>query len=84
MAKREIKCHACGHVRHTIDIEDPRDWCGTTQDIRVSGSYFSSLDTGEVRTVTIGGKEYKFLRNEVRAHWPALERLIIREDEFPL
>lgn len=83
MPDRQIKCHACGQHTRTLDIEDPRDWRGTTKSISVSGSYSSSLDTGEVRTVDIGGKSYQFLRNEVREHWPELERLIIREDSMP-
>lgn len=83
MSDRQIKCHACGQTTRTIDIEDPRDWRGTTEPIEVSGSYSSSLDTGQIRTVYIGGKAYQFLRNEVREHWPELERLIIREDSMP-
>lgn len=80
MAERKISCHACGQHARTLDLEDPRDWRGTTQPIRVHGSYSSSRDTGEVRTVTIGDTRYQFLRNEVREHWPELEVLITRED----
>lgn len=82
MSERQIKCHACGQHTRTLDIEDPRDWIGTTQDIWVHGSYSSSLDTGEIRTVRIGKKDYKFFRREIKDHWPYLESLIIREDSM--
>lgn len=83
MGERQFKCHHCGSPVRTLDIEDPRDWRGTTRPIRVSGSYWSSLDVGEVRTVDIGGKACQFLRKEVRQHWPELERLITIEDSMP-
>lgn len=83
MSDRQFKCHACGKPTRTLDIEDPRDWRGTTRPIRVLGSYSSSRDVGEVRTVIIGGNEFKFLREEVQRHWPELERMILREDSMP-
>jgi len=84
MTERQIKCHACGQHTRTIDLEDPREWAKrSVQKIEVSGSYSTSLDTGQVREVRIDGKNYKFLRNEVQEHWPRLEHLICREDSMP-
>jgi hypothetical protein len=83
MSERQFKCNCCGQPTRKIGIEDPRHWLGTTQKIRVHGSYFTGQDTGEVRTVSIGDKSYQFLRAEVREHWPELERLIVREDMLP-
>jgi hypothetical protein len=83
MPERQFYCQCCRQPTRKLDIEDPRDWRGTTQKIRAHGGYSSSQDTGEVRTVDIGGKQYQFLRDEVREHWPELERLIRIEDSMP-
>lgn len=83
MAERQFKCHACGQPTQVLDIADPREWKDTKEKISVSGCYSLGRDTGEVRTVTIGGKELLFLRREVQEHWPHLDWLISREDSMP-
>lgn len=83
MTERQFKCRCCGQPTRKLDIEDPDAWRGTTQKITVSGSYSTSPDIGEVRTVYIGGKAFQFLRDEVRERWPELERLICVEDSMP-
>ncbi len=51
--------------------------------VEVHGSYSTSADTGEVRRISIGGREYQFLRKEIQEHWPELERLVKIEDSMP-
>lgn len=84
MAKRAFKCHACGHPTREMDIEDPKNWRPIVkiEAVRVEGSYSTSLDTGEIRTVWIGNMKFKFLRTEIKEHWPELERLVVMEDSF--
>lgn len=85
MTKRIFNCHACSQPTREIDIEDPKYWRSIVKmdAVRVQGSYSSSLDTGEIRYVVIGGKEYQFLREEIREHWPELERMVKMEDDMP-
>lgn len=83
--KRTFNCHACGRPTRTLDIEDPKYWRKLVKmdAVEVHGSYSTSADTGEVRRVSIGGREYQFLRKEIQEHWPELERLVEIEDSMP-
>lgn len=83
MSDRKFKCPCCGQMVTFTDIEHPNDWKDTKEKIRVHGSYTTTNIAGEIRVVDIGDKQVRFLRNEIREFWPALERLVQREDDSP-
>lgn len=79
--EHKVKCHACGSHTRTLTIANPAFWRKYKYDsIEVHGSYSSSLDTGQVRSATIDGVKYQFLRSEVKKDWPELDKMFSRED----
>lgn len=78
----KVKCHACGQDTGTIKVGNPKYWAvvAKMKSVRAHGGFSSSIDTGKIRTASIGGEEFHFIETEIEQDWPELAALFKRED----